>query len=74
MENIRPEQFPGDPANAAAAIYQEVHSDSNRHHLILGSDAYRLIGAKLDALRSEFDAIRDLAFSTDYPDAGEAIL
>jgi hypothetical protein len=33
-----------------------------------------LIGAKLDALRSEFDAIRDLAFSTDYPDAGEALI
>jgi NAD(P)-dependent dehydrogenase (short-subunit alcohol dehydrogenase family) len=74
MANIKPEQFPGDPANAAAAIYQEVHSGSNRHHLILGSDAYRLIGAKLDALRSEFDSIKDLAFSTDYPDAGEAIL
>jgi NAD(P)-dependent dehydrogenase (short-subunit alcohol dehydrogenase family) len=74
MANIKPEQFPGDPANAAAAIYQEVHSGSNRHHLILGSDAYRLIGAKLDALRSEFDAIKDLAFSTDYPDAGTAIL
>jgi NAD(P)-dependent dehydrogenase (short-subunit alcohol dehydrogenase family) len=74
MENIRPEQFPGDPANAAAAIYQEVHSGRNRRHLILGSDAYRLIGAKLDALRSEFDSVRDLAFSTDYPDAGEAIL
>jgi NAD(P)-dependent dehydrogenase (short-subunit alcohol dehydrogenase family) len=26
METIRPEQFPGDRGNAAAAIYQEVHS------------------------------------------------
>ena len=74
MANVKPEQFPGDPANAAAAIYDEVHSGSNRHHLILGSDAYRLIGAKLAALQSEFDSIKDLAFSTDYPDAGEAIL
>jgi NAD(P)-dependent dehydrogenase (short-subunit alcohol dehydrogenase family) len=74
METIRPEQFPGDPATAAAAIYQEVTASSNRHHLILGSDAYRLIGAKLDALCSEFDSIKELAFSTDYPDAGEAIL
>ena len=65
--DIKPEQFPGDPANAAASIYQEVHSGSNRHHLILGTDAYRLIGPKLAALRSEFDSIRDLAF-------GEAIL
>ena len=61
-------------ANAAVAIYDEVHSGSNRHHLILGSDAYRLIGAKLDALQSEFDSIKDLACSTDYPDVGEAIL
>lgn len=74
MANVKPEQFPGDPAKAAAAIYDEVHSGSNRRHLILGSDAYRLIGAKLDALQSEFDSIKDLAFSTDYPDAGEAIL
>jgi NAD(P)-dependent dehydrogenase (short-subunit alcohol dehydrogenase family) len=74
VADIRPEQFPGDPANAAAAIYQEVNADSSRHHLILGSDAYRLIGAKLKALRSEFDSIKDLAFSTDYPDAGAAIL
>jgi NAD(P)-dependent dehydrogenase (short-subunit alcohol dehydrogenase family) len=74
MADIKPEQFPGDPAKAAAAIYQEVHADSNRHHLILGSDAYRLIGVKLDAIRSEFDSIKDLAFSTDYPDAGEPIL
>ena len=42
--------------------------------MILGSDAYRLIGVKLDALRSEFESIKELAFSTDYPDAGEAIL
>ena len=74
MADIKPEQFPGDPAKAAAAIYQEVHTGSNRRHLILGSDAYRLIGIKLDAIRSEFEEIKDLAFSTDYPDAGEAIL
>lgn len=74
MADIRPEQFPGDPASAAAAIYHEVTFGSDRHHLILGSDAYRLIGAKLNALRSEFDSIKDLAFSTDYPDAGTAIL
>jgi len=74
MADIKPEQFPGDPAKGAAAIYQEVHAGGNRHHLILGSDAYRLIGVKLNAIRSEFESIKDLAFSTDYPDAGEAIL
>jgi short-subunit dehydrogenase len=74
MADIKPEQFPGDPAKAAIAIYREVTAGNRRHHLILGSDAYRRIGAKLDAMRSEFVSIKDLAFSTDYPDAGEPIL
>jgi hypothetical protein len=42
--------------------------------VILGSDAYRLIGAKLDMLRAEFEAGKEMAFSTDYPDAGRPIL
>ncbi len=40
----------------------------------LGSDAYRLIGAKLDKLRAEYDAGREMAFRTDYPNSGPPIL
>jgi hypothetical protein len=74
MANINPEQFPGDPTRAATAIYQEVRANSKRHRMILGSEAYRQIGAKLNALQSEFELSRDLAFSTDYPDAGPGVL
>jgi NAD(P)-dependent dehydrogenase (short-subunit alcohol dehydrogenase family) len=74
MPGIKPEMFPGDPLRAAAAIYQVVGSDRPRHWVILGSDAQRRIGAKLDMLRAEFEAGREMALSTDYPDAGQAIL
>jgi NAD(P)-dependent dehydrogenase (short-subunit alcohol dehydrogenase family) len=74
IATMTPEMFPGDPVRAAEAIYEVVASDRPRHWVILGSDAYRLIGAKLDKLRAEYEAGKDLALSTDYPDAGRAIL
>ncbi|MGW7622862.1 hypothetical protein ACWGLG_45085 [Streptomyces antimycoticus] len=36
-----------------------------------GSDAQRRIGVKLDQLRAEFEAGRELAFSTDFPGAAD---
>ena len=63
-----------DPVRAAEAIYEVVASDRPRHWVILGSDAYRLIGTKLDKLRAEYDAGKEMALSTDYPGAGRAIL
>ena len=74
MANIKPEQFPGDPAKAVTVIYQEVRADSKRHRIILGSEAYRQIRARIDAFQSEFELGRDLAFSTDYPDVGSGVL
>ena len=74
IATMTPEMFPGDPLRAAAAIYDVVASDQPRHWVILGSDAHRLIGAKLDRLRAEFEAGKEMAFSTDYPDAGRPIL
>ncbi len=74
LKTITPEMWPGDPARGAAAIYQAANSDTTRHWVILGSDAHRRIGAKLNMLRDEYDAGRELAYSTDYPDAGPALL
>jgi len=74
MATMTPEMFPGDPVRAAEAIYEVVASDRPRHWVILGSDAYRLIGAKLDKLRAEYDAGREMAFRTDYPGSAKAIL
>jgi len=74
LTTATPDQFPGDPARAAAAIYEVVISGSPRHWVILGSDAQRRIGAKLDTLRAEFEAGKEMAFSTDFPGAARAIL
>ncbi len=74
VDTLSSDQFPGDPIRAAKAIYQVVNSDLPMHRLILGSDAYRRIGAKLDMIVSEFKAVKDIAFSTYYPGAGKAVL
>ncbi|HEY1536096.1 MAG TPA: SDR family NAD(P)-dependent oxidoreductase [Polyangiaceae bacterium] len=73
-DKVTPEMFPGDPDRFAAAVYEIVASNSTRHWVVLGSDAMRRIGAKLDMLRAEFEAGKDMAVSTDYPGAGPAIL
>src|SRR6202171_5636327 len=59
LGKVSPEMVPGDPARAAAAIYGVVASDQPRHWVILGSDAHRRIGAKLDMLRGEYEAGKD---------------
>src|SRR2546423_4856371 len=69
LKTITPEMWPGDPARAAAAIYHVVNSDEARHWVILGSDAHRRSGVKLDMQRAEYEAGKEMAFSTDYPDA-----
>ena len=68
VRTVAPENFPGDPARVAAAIRAVVQSGERRHWVILGSDAHRRIGAKLDLLRAEYDAGRELALSTDFPE------
>jgi NAD(P)-dependent dehydrogenase (short-subunit alcohol dehydrogenase family) len=65
---VLPEQFPGDPLKVAAAINDAVRSGKRRHWLILGSDAHRRIGTKLDMLRAEYESGRELAASIDYLD------
>jgi len=74
LTTATPDQFPGDPRRAAAAIYAVVISGCPRHWVILGSDAHRRIGAKLDMLRTEFEAGKEMALSTDFPGAVRAIL
>src|SRR5579862_9605015 len=74
LPSVTPDMFPGDPARAAEAVYEVVTSDRPRHWVILGSDAHRRIGVKLDMLRAEYEAGKDMAFSTDYPGAGPAVL
>ncbi|GAB3254216.1 SDR family NAD(P)-dependent oxidoreductase [Kineosporia babensis] len=55
----------GDPVKAAAAIIQVVEAGNAPLHQLLGSDSYALATAKLEALRAEVEAGRELAVTTD---------
>src|SRR2546430_15029084 len=72
MTTVSPDMFPGDPVRAAAAIYEVVASESPRHWVVLGSDAQRRIGAKLDMLRAEFEAGGHTGRNTGYPRSAQA--
>jgi len=56
----------GDPAAAADAIVQAVTSPHPPVHLLLGKFAYDRFNQKLEALRHEMDAWRELAVGTDF--------
>jgi NAD(P)-dependent dehydrogenase (short-subunit alcohol dehydrogenase family) len=55
----------GDPKKAAAAMLTLIEAQNPPMHLLLGSDALRLVREKLDFLKSEFDAWEKLTLSTD---------
>jgi NAD(P)-dependent dehydrogenase (short-subunit alcohol dehydrogenase family) len=57
----------GDPVRAAQAIVDAVVSGKPPLHLVLGKLAYQRTTAKLEALRKEMDAWREVGLGTDYP-------
>ncbi|KVE05276.1 oxidoreductase [Burkholderia sp. AU18528] len=56
---------PGDPAKAARAMLAVIAADHPPAHLLLGSDALRLVRSKLAALDDEIRAWEALTVSTD---------
>jgi NAD(P)-dependent dehydrogenase (short-subunit alcohol dehydrogenase family) len=58
---------PGDPVRGAAAIIRAVEADQPPLRLLLGSDAYELVLAKIDVMGKNFEKWRELTFSTDFP-------
>ncbi|WP_454915975.1 oxidoreductase [Xanthobacter sediminis] len=60
---------PGDPARGAAAVITAVEAEAPPLRLLLGSDAYALALGRLDALRQNFEAWKDLTASADFPPA-----
>jgi NAD(P)-dependent dehydrogenase (short-subunit alcohol dehydrogenase family) len=58
----------GDPAKAAAAVLQIVDADEPPKHLVLGSDALRLITAGRRAVDSDIATWEPLSRSTDFAD------
>jgi NAD(P)-dependent dehydrogenase (short-subunit alcohol dehydrogenase family) len=59
----------GDPKRAAVAIVKLAQADDPPAHLLLGSDAVKLVEDKLASLRAEFDKWKDVTLSTDFPSA-----
>jgi hypothetical protein len=55
----------GDPAKAAQAMLKVALSDNPPAHLLLGSDAARLVDEKIKSLLAEFDAWKAVSLSTD---------
>ena len=55
----------GDPRKAALAMLQVALSADPPAHLLLGSDAVRLVDEKITSLQAEFDAWRSVSLSTD---------
>jgi NAD(P)-dependent dehydrogenase (short-subunit alcohol dehydrogenase family) len=60
---------PGDPRKAAAAIIQAIESDRPPLHLVLGPDALRRAGEKLEALQAEILKWEPVSAGTNF--AGE---
>lgn len=55
----------GDPDKLAKAVLTLIASDDPPPQLVLGSDALKLISARLDTLKDEIEAWRSLTLSTD---------
>jgi NAD(P)-dependent dehydrogenase (short-subunit alcohol dehydrogenase family) len=56
----------GDPRLAAEAIVQAITSEKPPLHLLLGAMAYQRASKKLDEMRADFEAWRELTLSTDF--------
>jgi NAD(P)-dependent dehydrogenase (short-subunit alcohol dehydrogenase family) len=55
----------GDPRKAALAMLKVALSADPPAHLLLGSDAVRLVDEKMKSLQAEFDAWKSVSLSTD---------
>lgn len=56
----------GDPRKAGRAILELAQAEDPPAHLLLGSDAWQLAHAKLDALRADFNRWKAVTLSTDF--------
>ncbi|WP_409464163.1 oxidoreductase [Amycolatopsis sp. GA6-003] len=63
----------GDPDRAGDAILSLLDEENPPVHLLLGSDALRLVAAGRQRVQDDFDAWQDLTLSTDSVDGGVTV-
>jgi NAD(P)-dependent dehydrogenase (short-subunit alcohol dehydrogenase family) len=59
-------QQAGDPSKAAEVLLRIVAAENPPVHLLLGTDALKLVRDKIDALKSEMDEWEEVSRSTDF--------
>lgn len=62
----------GDPVRGAQAIITAVDSGKPPRHLLLGKPALEMAYKRLETLKADFDASRELTLSADYPEFQDA--
>jgi NAD(P)-dependent dehydrogenase (short-subunit alcohol dehydrogenase family) len=61
----------GNPAKAGQAVMQVIEMEQPPAHLVLGSDALRLIRSARTAVDRDIDTFEDLSRTTDFPDGAQ---
>ena len=59
---------PGDPAKAAAAILAALDADQTPLHLLLGNDAYDVVGERIQAAQRDMAAWEKIGRDVDFDD------
>lgn len=67
-QNDIPGNQPGDPKKVADLILQVTQNPEPPLRLLTGSDAYGFANYKIDSLKTEIEANKELTFSTDFKD------
>lgn len=62
----------GNPRKLGEAVVKLVNSENPPAHLLLGSDAVKLVEQKLENLRAEYAAWKEVTLSTDFIDESAA--
>jgi NADP-dependent 3-hydroxy acid dehydrogenase YdfG len=64
---------PNDPAKAAAAMVQVVESDNPPLRLALGEDSVNLITQKLESMKAELEAWKDVSMNTAFEEVKASV-
>ena len=58
----------GDPVRGCEAIIEAVENGNDHLRLLLGKMAYGLAIEKMDSMKENFNALKELSLSADFPE------